>query len=158
MTNPSVNALEIQSVVESWLTKYEAMKIISCSWWQFLNTILTTVDQNRFVIWRLFLHHCQLQLNNVKNFKICPPHFEIEKCQISKLGRDCKTCCFCNRSFSLCIAGNYLVYYSTTVRWRWGSRRCFISRTNSTFVIRKAGRTRSCSFVMMPWLLLEDLQ
>ena len=40
--------------------------------------MLKNVVKNKFVIWRLFLHHCQLQLKNVKKFKIIPPHFEIE--------------------------------------------------------------------------------
>ena len=32
--------------------------------------MLKNVVQNKFVIWRLFLHHCQLQLKNVKNSKL----------------------------------------------------------------------------------------
>ena len=32
--------------------------------------MLKNVVQNKFVIWRFFLHHCQLQLKNVKNSKL----------------------------------------------------------------------------------------
>ena len=35
--------------------------------WMFM---LKNVVQNKFVIWRLFLHHCQFELKNIKNSKL----------------------------------------------------------------------------------------